>query len=349
MRVAFMQDEKLDDELARLAALRRYEILDTPEEEPFQRIVELVRTVLGVPMAAVSLVDGQRQWLKAVVGPLPKQIARDASFCNETIKRHGPMAVEDMLRDGRFSANPLVTGEPMARSYLGVPLTTPDGYNIGALCAVDDEPRPFDAREAGILEKFAQIVLEQLELRQIAKQDTLTGALTRRGFVAEADKEFARAHRYERPSALVLLDVDRLRSVNERFGHPAGDAVLVAIANACMSTMRKSDVFGRIGGEEFALLLPETDAETARAVAERLRKMVEATIVETGKADVRTTVSCGVAPLPALAEGPAAWLSEADIALYEAKHGGRNRVVVAAPGNGLALALGAAAEARIAH
>jgi diguanylate cyclase (GGDEF)-like protein len=344
-----MQDEKLDDEQARLAALRRYEILDTPPEEAFQRIVELVRTVLGVPMAAVSLVDGQRQWLKAVVGPLPKQIGRDASFCNETIKRHGAMAVEDMLRDGRFTTNPLVTGEPMVRSYLGVPLTTPDGYNIGALCAIDDEPRPFDSRDAGILEKFAQIVLEQLELRQIAKQDALTGALTRRGFMAEAEKEFARAHRYERPSALVLLDVDHLRSVNERFGHAAGDGVLVAIANACMSTMRKSDVFGRIGGEEFALLLPETDADTARAVAERLRKMVGATIVETGKADVRATVSCGVAPLPAVAEGAAAWLSEADLALYEAKHAGRNRVVLARPGNALALALAGAPEARLAH
>jgi diguanylate cyclase (GGDEF)-like protein len=347
--IAFMQDEKLDDEQARLAALRRYEVLDTPEEEAFQRIVELVRTVLGVPMAAVSLVDGQRQWLKAVVGPLPKQIARDVSFCDETIRRYGPMAVEDMLRDGRFAANPLVIGEPRVRSYLGVPLTTPDGYNIGTLCALDDEPRPFDSRDAGILEKFAQIVLEQLELRQIAKQDTLTGALTRRGFMAEAEKEFARAHRYERPSALVLLDVDRLRSINERYGHLAGDAALVAIANACMSTMRKSDIFGRIGGEEFALLLPETDAETARAVAERLRKMVAATIVETGSGDVRATVSCGVAPLPAMAEGAAAWLSEADIALYEAKHAGRNRVVVAQRSDALALALGATREARVAH
>jgi diguanylate cyclase (GGDEF)-like protein len=259
------------------------------------------------------------------------------------------MAVEDMTRDGRFSANPLVIGEPKVRSYLGVPLSTPDGYNIGTLCALDNEPRPFDSRDAGILEKFAQIVLEQLELRQIAKQDTLTGALTRRGFMAEAEKEFARAHRYDRPSALVLLDVDRLRSVNERHGHAAGDAVLVAIANACMSTMRKSDIFGRIGGEEFALLLPETDAETARAVAERLRKMVDATIVETNGGDVRTTISCGVAPLPAVAEGAAAWLSEADIALYEAKHAGRNRVVLAAPSDGVALALGSLAEIRVAH
>jgi diguanylate cyclase (GGDEF)-like protein len=324
-----MQDDKLTDEQGRLAALRRYEILDTAEEAPFQRIVELVRTVLGVPIAAISLLDGQRQWVKASVGPLPRQIARDGAFCNETISRHVPLAIDDAREDGRFAINPLVVGEPFIRSYLGVPLRTPDGYNIGALSAMDQEPRPFDSRDAGILEKFAQIVLEQLELREIAKQDSMTGALTRRGFFAEVEKEFLRAHRYDRPSALVVIDVDNFRAVNDRFGHPAGDAVLIGIANACMSSMRKSDVFGRVGGEEFALLLPETDAASARDVAERVRAMIEATIIDTGTAEVRATVSGGVAPIPPLAQGVDTWFSEADIALYEAKHAGRNCVVLA--------------------
>jgi diguanylate cyclase (GGDEF)-like protein len=324
-----MRDEKLSDEPGRLAALRRHDILDTPQEDAFQRLVELVRSVLDVPMAAVSLIDGRREWMKASVGPLPKQIAREQSFSTEAIGRQGPMAVSNATEDGRFAANPLVTGAPHIRAYLGVPLTTPDGYNIGVLCVYDDEPRPFNSRDAGILEKFAQIVLEQLDLRQITSQDAMTGALSRRGFMAEVDKEFARAHRYDRPSALVTIDVDRFHDINARHGYPAGDAVLTAIANAVMASMRKSDIFGRIGGEEFALLLPETDPGAARDVAERIRKTIEATIIDTGAGEIRATVSLGVAPLPPRAEGAAGWLAEADIALYEAKHLGRNRVELA--------------------
>jgi diguanylate cyclase (GGDEF)-like protein len=325
-----MQDDKLHDEEARLAALHRYEILDTPVEGPFQRVVELVQAVLGVPIAAVTLVDRDRQWLKAAVGPLDREIPRDISICAETIKGYGALAVPDATLDGRFANNPLVTGEPHIRSYLGVPLTTSDGYNLGTLCAIDDEPRPFGSREAGILRRLADIVIEQIELQQIARQDSLTGALTRRGFLAEVDKEFLRAGRYDRPSALVILDVDHFRAVNDRFGHKAGDAVLVSIAGACMASMRKSDVFGRIGGEEFGLLLPETDATEAADAAERIRRLIESTLVETGGHEVRATVSLGVAPIPA-AGGAQGWLAEADVALYEAKQYGRNRVVTLKP------------------
>jgi diguanylate cyclase (GGDEF)-like protein len=171
--------------------------------------------------------------------------------------------------------------------------------------------------------------MDQLELRQVARQDAMTGALTRGGFLAEVEKEFQRAVRYDRPSALVMIDVDNFRDINDRYGHPAGDAVLVSIAAACMGTMRRSDIFGRIGGEEFGLLLPETAPEEAAEAAERIRRIVADTIVEAGgNAAIKATVSLGVAPVPAASEGAATWLSEADIALYEAKQFGRNRVAV---------------------
>jgi diguanylate cyclase (GGDEF)-like protein len=98
-----------------------------------------------------------------------------------------------------------------------------------------------------------------------------------------------------------------------------------------MATMRKSDIFGRIGGEEFGLLLPETDPEEARLAAERIRSMVESTIIQVGGIEVRATVSLGVAPRPAAGESVATWFGEADIALYEAKQFGRNRVAVTRP------------------
>ena len=323
-----MSDDKLQDEEGRLAALRRYDSPGAGASEPFERIVELVRDIIGVPMAAVTLIDRDTQWLKAERGLNAASTLRRDAFCNYTIQQMTPLAVSDTTIDGRFADNPMVTGHPHIRSYLGVPLTTSDGYNIGSLCAIDNEPRPFDARQGSILQKLAQIVVEQFELQQIAKQDSMTGALTRRGFMAELDRDFLRATRYERPSALVIIDVDHFKSINDRHGHPAGDAVLISIANTCIATMRKSDVFGRLGGEEFGLLLPETDTEDAREAAERIRRLIEVTIVEVAGASIRTTVSMGVAPVPSLAEGVATWLAEADIALYEAKNFGRNRVVV---------------------
>ncbi|HTI87264.1 MAG TPA: sensor domain-containing diguanylate cyclase [Alphaproteobacteria bacterium] len=324
-------DDKLTDENGRLSALHRYDLSGTGQDKAFQRIVDLVQTVLNVPMSAVTLIDAERQWIKAGAGMAVGSGPREFAFCNETIKQRGPLAVTDATLDGRFAHNPGVTGAPHIRSYLGVPLTTPEGYNIGSLCAIDTEPRPFDARQAGILSTLAQIVVEQFELRQIARQDAMTGALTRRGLLAEVEKEFLRATRYDRPSALMVIDVDNFRVINDRHGHPAGDAVLVSIANACMSAMRKSDVFGRIGGEEFAMLLPETEADDARDAAERIRHIVESTIVETSSQLIRATVSIGIAPVPAGSEDALAWLSEADIALYEAKQFGRNRVAVVKP------------------
>ncbi len=321
--------DKLTDEEARLAALRRYEIREPGETRPFQRIVDLVQQVIGVPMAAVSLIDSGRQVFRASRGLGMADIPRAGTFCSHTIAQKEAFAVADARLDPRFADNPLVTGSPHIRSYLGVPLTTPDGYNVGSLCAMDDEPRQFDRAQGEIMKTLAEIVVEQFELQQIAKQDSLTGALTRRGFFAEVEKEFRRAVRYERPSTLIAIDVDHFRSINDRYGHPAGDAVLVSIANACMANMRRSDVFGRLGGEEFAMLLPETDAEEAREAAERIRRMIESTIVEASGAEVRATVSMGVAPHPAEGETAATWLAEADIALYEAKQFGRNRVAVA--------------------
>ena len=323
------EDDKLTDEEARLAALRRYEIREPSETKPFQRIVDLVQQVIGVPMAAVSLIDADRQLFKASRGLAITETPRAEAFCNHTIAHKEAFAVSDARLDPRFADNPMVTGSPHIRSYLGVPLTTPDGYNVGSLCAIDDEPRQFNRAQGEIMKKLAEIVVEQFELQQIARQDSLTGALTRRGFFAEVEKEFRRAGRYDRPSTLVAIDVDHFRAINDRYGHSAGDAVLVSIANACMANMRRSDIFGRLGGEEFALLLPETDAEEARDAAERIRRMIESTIVQVGGTEVRATVSMGIAPHPAEGETAAVWLAEADIALYEAKQFGRNRVAVA--------------------
>ncbi|PTE19172.1 sensor domain-containing diguanylate cyclase, partial [Cereibacter changlensis JA139] len=233
--------KKLLDEPGRVAALRRYSVLDTPAEQPFDKLTELVRNVLGVSFAAVSLIDEDRQWFKSVAGLSAGETPRDVSFCTHTIKTREPMIIPDATLDARFSKNPLVTGHPKIRSYLGVPLETPDGYNLGALCAIDTAPRTFNASQIEIMKSFAALVLNELELRQIAMSDALTGALTRRGWVAMAEKEMARRLRDGTEAAIIMFDVDHFKAVNDTYGHPAGDGVLRTLSQRCVAELRQGD------------------------------------------------------------------------------------------------------------
>lgn len=321
-----MDDPQLHDDDARIAALRRLNVLDTAAEEPFDNIVTLVRTVLAVPIATVTLVDRERQWFKAQHGFGHQETPRSISFCTHTIQQRQPLIVEDAHLDPRFASSPLVAGPPHVRSYAGIPLRTPEGYNVGALCAMDVCVRRFSPADIAILENFANIVCDELELRMIAQVDHLTGALTRRGFIEKAECEIARARRYRRPSALVMLDVDHFKSVNDTHGHAAGDQVLHQIASIAGVMLRPSDVFGRLGGEEFAMLLPETSGADAIVVAEKLRRAIADHPMHLPDGQVlRVTASFGVTELSPAFASFAAWLESADEMLYAAKSDGRNR------------------------
>lgn len=327
-----MDEAQLHDDDARVAALRRLDVLDTAIEEPFEKIVTLVRTVLAVPMATVTLVDRDRQWFKAKRGIDRTETPRAVSFCTHTIAQREPMIIEDARSDPRFANSPLVVRPPFVRSYAGIPLRTPEGYNVGALCAMDSRLRRFSPADIAILSNFANIVCDELELRLIAQVDHLTGALTRRDFMEQAEREIARAARYGRHSALVMLDVDYFKSVNDTHGHVVGDQVLQQIARIAEVTLRPSDVFGRLGGEEFALLLPETNSTEARKVAERLRQAIaDYAMPLPGGKTTHVTASFGIAAWSANLASPTAWIEQADAMLYVAKSSGRNCTKVAEP------------------
>ncbi|GGE97276.1 sensor domain-containing diguanylate cyclase [Sphingomonas prati] len=327
-----MDDTKLHDDDARIAALHRLDVLDTAVEEPFEKIVTLVRAVLGVPMATVTLVDRDRQWFKAQRGIGVTETPRSVSFCTHTIRQREPLVIEDALNDPRFADSPLVVGPPHIRSYAGIPLRTPEGYNVGALCAMDTRLRQFSPADIAILNNFANIVCDELELRQIAQSDHLTGALTRRGFVEQAEREIARCRRYDRPSSLVMLDVDHFKSVNDTYGHAVGDQVLRQIAEIAEVMLRPSDLFGRLGGEEFALLLPETKGADALVAAERLRNAIAARPMHLPNGgELRVTASFGVVELSPAIGSLTAWLESVDMMLYEAQSGGRNCTRLAVP------------------
>ena len=319
-------DCKLNDEDGRLAALHRYDLLDSPPEVPFDKLTELVRNVLNVPIAAVSLIDSERQWFKSIAGLPGGETAREASFCTYTIKRREPMVVPDATLDSRFAKNPSVTGHPFVRSYLGIPLQTPDGYNIGALCAIDTQARVFTANDITILSSFATLVLNEIELRQIAMSDALTGAMTRRAWIAAAENELSRSRRHGTDASIVLFDIDHFKQVNDTHGHPAGDAVLKVLVRRCFGTMRDGDMLGRIGGEEFALLLPQTSAQEAAVLAERLRSGLAPTPMQVPDgALLPVTASFGISGRMDDMASVDAWIAAADACLYTAKNGGRNR------------------------
>lgn len=185
------------------------------------------------------------------------------------------------------------------------------------------------AREVLNDEVTRRVALEG-KLRALVETDALSGAASRRHFLQSLAAELRRAHRYGRPTSLVMLDVDHFKGINDSFGHPAGDAVIVAVAQRSEASIRIGvDLVGRLGGEEFAVMLPETDLPGALTVAERLRRELRDLVVVSGGADIRLTASFGAAtsggPYPELSsEG---LLREADAALYEAKRGGRDRVV----------------------
>lgn len=324
------RDPALNDEPARLAALRRLAVLDTEPEQPFENVVALVRSVLDVPIAAVSLIDEDRQWFKARSGVDADETPRDVSFCTHAIMQPEPLLVEDATKDQRFAANPLVVGDPGIRSYAGIPLRTSDGYNVGSLCAVDTRPRTFSAGEVAVLSKFARIVVDELELRRIAGKDQLTGALTRRGFLERTNQEIERFRRYARPASLALIDIDHFKTVNDTHGHPAGDTVLRQVAGVLRAVKRPNDILGRLGGEEFGLLMPETEAADALQAAERFREAIAAKVIEfePGK-HLQVTASFGITRIGTAITDAESWFAAADAPLYAAKRGGRNRCISA--------------------
>jgi diguanylate cyclase (GGDEF)-like protein len=318
---------KLDDEAGRLAALDRCEILDTPPEEAFTRITSLVRLMLDVPISAVTFVDADRSWFKSIQGLAGDGSPRDVSFCRHTIANDDLLLVPDAAIDPRFSGNPFVTGEPFVSSYAGAPLQTPDGYNVGTLCAVDTVPRTFSSAQISILRELAALAMEQVNLRRIAQHDSLTGCLSRRAFMSAIDGELVRFVRYGHSSALLMLDIDHFKSVNDTFGHPKGDQVLRAVADCCEALLRPNDSFGRMGGEEFAVVLAQTDTAGAMMAAERFRLAISK--LRIGAEAIKVTASFGVASVEGCSSSEA-WLARADQALYVSKRAGRNRCSLAA-------------------
>ena len=179
-------------EAARLAAVRRYGILDTPPDGAFDRIASLAAQLLGTPMAIVSVVDADRIWFKSHYGVEVDEIARDPGLCASAILNDKPWVIEDAAIDPRTLTNPLVAGRFGLRAYAGAQLRTQDGYNLGTLCVLDKIPRSFSHAQVAILEALADVIVRELEVRLAARRAVLaTMAAAKRATQAANSGGFA--------------------------------------------------------------------------------------------------------------------------------------------------------------
>lgn len=353
------------NEEQRLRALREYAVLDSLPEQAYDDLTILASAICDTPIALITLLDEDRQWFKGNVGLEASETPRSIAFCSHAIMNpEEVMVVEDAEVDDRFAANPLVTGDPHIRFYAGAPLVTPTGESLGTICVIDREPRKLTAVQSEALKILSRAVIAQLELRRSiatleqavleqehhvalmreyqqnmervradlesqSRTDALTGIRNRRSFDIQLEEECERAQNGHTPCSLVLIDTDQFKEINDRFGHPAGDETLRAVALLLQSALRSDDVLCRYGGDEFGAILPGTTATAAFIIAERCRRTIE----RAAWPRRAVTVSLGVASTDATITSAPDLLDAADYALRDAKQTGRNRVSMAVAEN----------------
>jgi diguanylate cyclase (GGDEF)-like protein len=255
------------------------------------------------------------------------------------MKRSSPQAVilQDAHEDPRFER---WGRAEYIHGWMGLPLCV-RGEPIGYLTMDSNLVGAYDDQDAGLVQAFADEVAIAIENANLFKQvqhlaitDPLTGMNNRRYFFEAARREFERARRYQSPLSLIMVDIDYFKGVNDTYGHQAGDRVLVAVTGRCREKLREVDICARYGGEEFVFLLPETDLEGARQVAERLCSVVSDTPIEAGEKHIKVTISLGVAELDEDCQDIQALVRRADMAQYVSKARGRRRVTTWTPDMG---------------
>lgn len=333
------------NEVERQRSLENLNILETAIEERFERVTRLAARLIGVPIAAVTLVDGGRQWFKSIQGLAASETSREISFCGHTILGSEAMIVEDATKDERFADNPLVTGEPGIRFYAGYPVHSPDGHNIGALCVIDREPRQLTPSQLEDLKDLAAMVDIEIKSKQLAvaqlrmneelaaaKKAVLVDPLTRLWNRAGGEEFLARQHQVAvqrgEKFCIAMADIDHFKRINDTCGHAVGDEVLREVARRILRSIRDDDFACRMGGEEFLLVIADPAATDALKVAQAVRSTVRETPVESEGHSINVTLSIGLAYFdPAALVSCEEVIRLADQGLYRAKENGRDRIV----------------------
>lgn len=196
--------------------------------------------------------------------------------------------------------------------------------NLSVRYGLDGKPSHIEGLSRDISKR--KQMEEQLII--LSRIDGLTGAVNRRYFMDKSEEVIGVMKRYQRPASLMIMDLDHFKNINDNYGHQAGDLALKAFADVCGEEIRESDIFGRLGGEEFGLMLPETTIQHAKILAERIRNAAAALEIKLNNKVIRFTVSIGLVELGTDDASIDAAMHRADLAMYQAKVKGRNQVVV---------------------
>jgi diguanylate cyclase (GGDEF)-like protein len=331
----------------KIANIHSLDLFYTPLEERFERITRLARRALQAPVAAISLLNEDKQWFKSAAGWGISELPRDQAICRLTVEANQILLIGDTLEDPLVAKLPVVAAAPRFRAYAGHPLLDEHGACVGTFCVFDLKPREFLAADRQTLIDLAALAQRELVsdhltnahaaltsklgmARREALMDPLTHLWNRRGASVLLKGAFASADHRGAPLALALLDLDNFKRINDNHGHQTGDEVLRRIASRLLSAVRGDDAICRLGGDEFLVLMADTDANIASRVAERIRHAITDTPVPTrdGAMTVSVSVGCTIRQ-PRDTTAVEALLERADQALMQSKAAGRNRVRIA--------------------
>lgn len=314
-------------------------------DDVFAEIADLAAQLCGAHHAAVTLLEEGRHRALALHGAIPLALLpRDSRFCCEVLHAAAPLEVSDARFDLRFHEDPLVAGGPRVRFYSGVPLLAPDGRALGTLSVFDGRAKTLSRMQRAALWKLADVVVRLLadhEARRAAEEtlswqathDTLTDLENRRQFEATLAAHIESARHQGRAHAVLYIDLDQFKVVNDTCGHAAGDSLLRELSHVLLARMRRGDSLARLGGDEFGVLLEGCDLLHAQRAAAQILAAIRAFRFAWQGQVFQLGASIGVAAVSAESRDLESVLSAADTACYVAKDKGRNRVQVYSNGD----------------
>lgn len=264
------------NEKARQLAVAELGLATPAPDSGFDGIVRLAAGALQAPLAAFSVLSDERLIFKSAIGFEPHGTGRGIGFCGHTVLQRQVLAVDDARQDPRFSGNPLVTGSPAIRYYLGAPVRAPGGTQVGAICVMDRQPRRSSDGDRRLIADLARQLENELLLRATQVRDPLTGLYSRDSFCELADPAWRRARGEGHHVSLLLFSVDRYLSFCRAWGRDGTNGVLQQVAQGIEQAIPGGDyVLGRLRDERFALLVTREHAGGARELGDSIRRSVE--------------------------------------------------------------------------
>jgi diguanylate cyclase (GGDEF)-like protein len=328
----------------KLAGLHALDLFYTPLEERFERLTRLARRALNVPVAAITVLNHEKQWFKSVNGWMVTELPLDRSLCTWTVKARGPVVIEDTRRDERTVRHALVASAPRFRFYAGVPLADEHGTAAGTFCLFDIKPRRMSADDRQLLADLGSLAQQELlserltaahaalisklgAARREAMIDPLTRLWNRRGATTLLDAALSTADLNREPVAIAMLDLDNFKYVNDRHGHQVGDEVLRKLGTRLVSAVRADDPVCRLGGDEFMVIMPGADLTTCEQVVNRLMSRLNEGPIPTRAGALPLRMSAGFSVRePGEKLNAELLIERTDRALMRSKSDGRNRI-----------------------